>query len=74
MKGSNDKDKKDAYAPLVINKDNILTGSDLMEGTPLYDYYVANFKKCDISFRFIEHLYESYVSIRNTFNFIKDSL
>ena len=73
LKESNDKDKKNRYSPLVINNDNLLSGL-LQEDTPLYNYYVENFKKCDIPFRFIEHLYESYSSIRNTFNFIKESL
>lgn len=73
LKDTTDKDKRDGYSPLVINNDNLLKALDLQEGTPLYNY-ADNFKKCDIPFRFIEHLYESEASIRNTFNFIKKSL
>lgn len=74
LKETTDEDKRESYSPLVINNDNLFKSIDLQEGTHLYNYYAANFKKCDIPFRFIEHLYESYASIRNTFNFIKDSL
>lgn len=54
------------FSPLLISKESKMIS--LTEGGPMYKYYSDNYIPCDISFRFIEHLYENFNSIQNTFN------
>lgn len=53
------------FSPLLINKESKM--SSMTEGGAMYLYY-SKFAPCDISFRLIEHLYENFNSIQNTFN------
>ncbi len=41
--------------------------STLTEGTSMYEFYKSRYKRCFIPFRVIEHLYENYKSVRDTF-------
>ena len=54
------------FSPLLISKESKM--GSLTEGGLMYKYYSDNYIPCDISFRFIEHLYENFNSIQNTFN------
>lgn len=57
------------YSPMVISTNNSSSANfSLTEGSRLYNYYVENYKKCDINFRILEHLYEEFISIKKTFN------
>ena len=57
------------YSPLVINTNNESSISYLLtEGSRQYNYYIENYKKSNITFRMIEHLYEEYKSIYKTIN------
>lgn len=53
------------FSPLLINKESKM--SSMTEGGAMYLHY-SKFTPCDISFRLIEHLYENFNSIQNTFN------
>lgn len=68
---SNDKENS---SPLVIHNDKDYLVTNLAEGSAMYEYYTKHFIKCDISFRVIEHLYENYKSLRDTFKEIMNDL
>lgn len=53
------------FSPLLINKESKM--SSMTERGAMYLHY-SKFTPCDISFRLIEHLYENFNSIQNTFN------
>ena len=72
--GQYSSDVKENSSPLVIHNDTDKFVRDLEEGSPMYEYYLSNFTKCDISFRVIEHLYENYKSLRDTFKEIMNDL
>lgn len=72
--GQYSSDVKENSSPLVIHNDTDKFVRDLEEGSPMYEYYLTNFTKCDISFRVIEHLYENYKSLRDTFKEIMNDL
>lgn len=55
------------YTPLVINEYKL---QNLSANGPLYDFYVKNYTKCNVSFRLIQHLFENFNSIKDTFKCI----
>lgn len=62
------------YSPLSINHNTESELNTMREGGPMYLFYKDNYKKCDIPFRYIEHLYENFNSIKKTFKDIKYGL
>lgn len=48
--------------PVLISYDE----KDLNEDGPLFTFYQQKSKQCDIPFRFVEQLYENFVSIRKS--------
>lgn len=72
--GQYSSDVKENSSPLVIHNDKDYLVTNLAEGSAMYEYYTKHFIKCDISFRVIEHLYENYKSLRDTFKEIMNDL
>ena len=63
------------YSPLVISANNSSSVNfSLMEDSRLYNFYVENYKKCNINFKIIEHLYEEYILIKKTFSSFNENL
>lgn len=60
------------FSPLLISSDSKM--NTFTEGGPMYNFHIKNYVPCNLSFRFIEHLYENFKSIQDTFKNITENI